>query len=106
MKFILEKCDENLINNINKDINAGVDLDTLPVYLSRTDKRYYIEFKCNDIAKANNFICLLMNPNPEIQQYVKDSLGIDVLGLNFRGIGDISELKEDVLKLLNKLERM
>lgn len=106
MKFILEKGDENIINGINKDINDGIDLDTLPLYLSRTDKKYYIEFKCADIAKANAFICLLMNPKPEIQQYVKDSLGIDVLALNFRGLGDLTDIKEDLRKLLDKLEDM
>lgn len=106
MKFILEERDERLINAINKDIEAGIDLDTLPLYVSRTDKKYYIEFKCSDTAKANNFINFLMNPNPEIQQYVKDSLGIDVLALNFRGLGDLSELKNDLQKLITKLDNM
>ena len=107
MKFVLEERDEKFINGLNKDIAENKNnTPFVPLSVDDMDKRYYIEFKCSDIAKANNFILTLLNHNEEFQQHIKDTLGIDVLALNYRGLGDISDIKEDLIKVVNKLERM
>lgn len=100
MKFVLEEGDERFINNINRAIEEG---EMPPLFVPRKDTRYYIEFECIDIAKANVFTYALMHNDKSL----KEQLGIDVRCIAYSGpdrkIDKLKKLLEDVIKQLDDL---
>ena len=102
MKFVLEERDTNYIDKINKDIQYG---ECPPLFVNQIGKRYYIEFECTDIAKANNFVFDMMNSRNEEQ--LEEVLGIRVNCINYcNGDTKLNELKETLKDFLYKLENM
>lgn len=101
MKFVLEEGDERFINNINRAIEEG---EEKPPLFVRKDTRYYIEFECTDIAKANAFVYNLISNGDSL----KEELGIDVKCIAYshpdRKISKIKKLLENVIKQLDNLD--
>ena len=101
MKFVLEEGDERFINNINRSIEEG---ELPPLFVSRTDTRYYIEFECTDIAKANAFVYTLMNNDKSL----KEDIGIDVKCIAYshpdRKISKLKKLLQNVIEQLDRLD--
>ena len=101
MKFVLEEGDERFINNVSRNIEEG---EMLPLLVSRTNTRYYIEFECTDIAKANAFVYTLMNNNESL----KEGIGIDVKCVAYshpdRKISKLKKLLQNVIEQLDRLE--
>ncbi len=104
MKFILEDRDQRNIDNINKDLQGGIN--DCPLFVSgEPGKKYYLEFEVTDIAKANTFVAnmLLTSKSKE----VRDTLGIDIKCLAYSGPDrKIDGIKEFLRNALNELERM
>lgn len=98
----LENEDLSYIEKINEDLKANEDI---PLLIGKKGKRYFIEFICEDVAKANNFAAMLMNPKREKVQELNDKFGISIKSLNFC-IGDskTKELKKYLKAFIEKLE--
>lgn len=104
MKFILEDKDVALINDINKDIEGEQEM---PLFINQENRRYYIEFECTDIAKANAFVINMISRNPNTIKEIKDTLGIKVTNLNYcHGDSKLEELKNLLKNMLEQLEHM
>lgn len=100
MKIIFDEKDENLINAINEDISKG---ELPPLFINEFNKKYYLEFECVDIAKANLFIHKMLGCDKD---NVPEDLGIKPNAINYRGLGDLTDVKETLRNLLAKLEDM
>lgn len=83
MKFQLTKQDEKYINKINLALNEG---ESIPLLITRTDHKYYLELSYIDFAKAENFIMSSLM-HPETADEVRNILGINVSGLHFANGG-------------------
>lgn len=104
MKIELDENDLSYINKINKDLENG---EQIPLFVGEKGKRYFIEFTCEDIAKANAFIMMFMNPNAEKVQELKDKFGIKVECISYcTGDTKREELKRYLRKMLQELEDM
>ena len=103
MKFILDEKDGNFIKRINEDIANKTDY--IPLIVNELGKNYYIQFEVTDIAKACNFITCLLYHN-ETRKQAEEILGIKMTALNYSGLGDLSEVKEELRKLLYKVENL
>ena len=103
MKFILEDHDLRNIDNINKDLQDGLQP---PLFVSgEPGKKYYLEFETTDIAKANTFVANMMNSHNA--KYIEETLGIDIKCIAYSGPDrKIDSLKEFLRNALNELERM
>ena len=103
MKFILEDHDLRNIDNINKDLQDGLQP---PLFVSgEPGKKYYLEFEITDIAKANTFVANMMNRHNA--KYIDETLGIDIKCIAYSGPDrKIDSLKEFLRNALNELERM
>ena len=103
MKFILDEKDGNFIKRINEDIADKTN--NVPLIVNQFNKNYYIQFEVTDIAKACNFITCLLYYD-ETRKQAEEILGIKMTALNYSGLGDLSEVKEDLRKLLDKVEKL
>lgn len=102
MKFEFDESDLKRIKNINDDLKEGKE-PMLLVY--NEGKDYFINFSCVDVAKANNFIGMLLCPNKEIQNDIEEKFGIRINSLNFcEGDTKISTLKEYLKKFIEDLD--
>lgn len=106
MKFVLEEHDQRTIDNINKDIREKDENRLL--FIDHIGSKYYIEFECVDVAKANVFAYTMMNPSIEKHKEIKETLGIDITAISYTSPRDreIENLKHDLKELLFKLEQM
>ena len=104
MKFILEETNKRLIDNINEDIKSG---EMPPLFVSEFDRKYCLEFKIIDIAKANSFIMDMMTHNPDIRKEIEDKLGIEVTAVKYdNGNAQVDNLKSLLREVLERLENM
>lgn len=104
MKIEFDENDLNYIEKINEDLKAG---EKIPLFVGTVGKRYFIEFTCEDIAKANAFAMMFMNPNIEKVKELKDKLGITVNCINYcSSDSKREELKRYLEKILYELEQM
>ena len=74
MKVIFDKNECDYIARVNSGIHDG------PLFIDNTEDTYYIEFKANDIGKANAFIDNLMKPRDNTSS---EMIGIDVTCITF-----------------------
>lgn len=104
MKFILDEDDNEFIESVNKDLEEG---NTPPIPINQIGGKYYIEFKCLDIAKANNFVLNIASSNDDIQKEIEEKCGISV---NFFSYSNpdrkIDSIKEILKRVLYELENM
>lgn len=104
MKIELDENDLSYIKKINKDLEDG---EQIPLFISEKGRRYFIEFTCEDIAKANSFVMMLMNPNAEKIQELKDKFGIRIECISYHARdAKREELKRYLREVLQELERM
>lgn len=104
MRFELSEKDKRFIEGVNKDLSEG---ENIPLFINEVGRRYYINFECLDVAKANLFALILLSSNPETEKNVEEVLGIRVNSLNyFDGDTRIGELKNYLREFLEKLEGM
>lgn len=105
MKFILEERDKILIDNINKDLEENKDI---PLFVNKKGGKYYLEFECDDIAKANAFVMYMMAPNEEIHENIRENFGIDITAFSYSNPKDreIENLKNMLRETLDKLEKL
>lgn len=104
MKIEFDENDLNYIEKINEDLKAG---EQIPLFIGTKGKRYYIEFTCEDIAKANAFAMMFMNPNAEKVQELKEKLGITVNCISYcSGDSKRGELKHYLQRMLQELEQI
>lgn len=104
MKIEFDKNDLSYIEKINKDLEAG---EQIPLFIGEEGKRYFIEFTCEDIAKANAFAMMFMNPNTEKVQELKDKFGIKVECINYcTGDTKKEELKRYLQRMLQEMDGM
>ena len=75
MKIEFDESDLSYIEKINEVLRAG---EQMPLFINTVGKRYFIEFTCEDIAKANALVMMFMNQNTEKVQELKDKFGITV----------------------------
>lgn len=101
MKFIAEEKDKKYTKAIN---TAFENNESVPVFLSEKNKKYYLEFTCTDLGKANAFIMNLMSPN--YSDNIKEKLGIEVLNVTYSLDPKIDRAKailENALREINEL---
>lgn len=104
MKIEFDESDLSYIEKINEDLKAG---EQIPLFIGTVGNRYFIEFTCEDIAKANAFAMMFMNPNAEKVQELKDKLGITVNCISYcSGDSKREELKRYLQGMLRDLEQM
>ena len=104
MKIEFDEKDLSFIEKINEDLK---DRERIPLFIGEVGKRYYIEFTCEDIAKANAFSMMFMNPNTEKVQELKEKFGITVNCISYcSGDSKIGEFKHYLQRMLQELEQM
>lgn len=104
MKIELDKKDFDYIEKINQDLLSG---EQIPLFIGEKGKRYFIEFTCEDVAKANAFAMMLMNPNPEKATELKEKFGITVNCISYcNGDSKVNELKQYLQSFLQSLENI
>lgn len=104
MKIELDEKDLKYIQNINEGLSNG---ENLPVFIPEKGKRYFIEFTCEDVAKANAFAMMFMNPNPEKVTELREIFGITVNCISYcNGDSKLSELKQYLQSFLQSLENI
>lgn len=104
MKIEFDENDLSYIEKINEDLKAS---EQIPLFIGTVGKRYFIEFTCEDIAKANAFAMMFMNPNTEKVQELKEKLGITVNCISYcSGDSKLEEFKRYLEKMLHELEQM
>lgn len=106
MKIILEKGEKNLIDNINKDLEDNKEIPFL--FINKKGSKYYLEFECDDIAKANTFVMYMMSPNKEMQENIRENFGINITAFSYCSPKEreIENLKNILRETLEKLENM
>lgn len=103
MKIEFDEKDLDYIDTINKALE---DRENIPIFIPEKG-RYFIEFTCEDIGKANAFAMMFMNPNIEKVQELKDKLGITVNCISYcSGDSKREELKRYLQGMLRDLEQM
>jgi len=102
MQFVLDEKDNSFIERLNRDLQNN---ENVPLFVNNIGKNYYINFTCEDIAKANLFILTLMqSANSE---YLKDTLGITINSINYcHGDNKIAELKDMLTSFIERLDNM
>lgn len=104
MKIGFDEKDLRYIDTINKSLENGEDI---PIFIPEKNRRYFIEFTCEDIAKANAFAMMFMNPNIEKVQELKEKFGITVNCISYcSGGSKRDELKHYLQRMLQELEQM
>lgn len=78
MKIILDEKDKRYANCINEALENN---ETVPIYLTRKNTKYYLEFTCTDVGKANAFIMHFMDKNADIEK-INNEVGINVIGVS------------------------
>lgn len=103
MKIEFDQKDLDYIDTINKALENG---ENIPMFIPEKG-RYFIEFTCEDIAKANAFAMMFMSPNTEKVQELKEKLGITVNCISYcSGDSKREELKRYLQGMLRDLEQM
>lgn len=100
MKFIAEEKDKKYTKAIN---TAFENNESVPVFLSEKNKKYYLEFTCTDLGKANAFIMNLMSTSCI---NTEEDLGIEVLNVTYSLDPKIDRAKailENALREINEL---
>lgn len=104
MKITLGKNDWNEIEKINQDLKEE---KKIPLLITEKGERFFLEFTCEDVAKANAFIRMFLNPNIESKEELKDIFGITTRCINYcYGDSKKEELKRYLQSFLQGLERM
>lgn len=104
MKIEFDENDLKYIEKINEDLKSG---EQIPLLVGTVGKRYFIEFTCEDVAKANAFAMMFMDPNVEKIRELKERLGITVNCISYcSGDSKREELKRYLEKMLRELEQM
>lgn len=106
MKIILEETEKNLIDNINKDLEDNKDIPFL--FINKKGSKYYLEFECDDIAKANAFAMYMMAPNEEIRENIRENFGINIIAFSYCSPKEreIENLKNVLRETLDTLENL
>jgi len=104
MKIELDERDLKYINNVNEDLENGEE----PIlFVNTLTNDYYINFRCVDLAKANNFIGMLLCPRDNMKNLVEENFGIKVNSLNFcEGDHKLSTLKSYLKEFMEKLDNI
>lgn len=104
MKIEFEEKDIKRIDGINEDIANN---QSPILFVNEVGKNYYINFECVDIAKANNFIWMLMTENKDIKKEIEDKFGIKINSINYcEGDNKLHTLKAYLKRFLDELEFM
>lgn len=102
MKFELEEKDKNYIDRVNEDLDSG---ENPPLFIGKLIKEYTFKFKCTDIAKANLFVSIFMNP--DYTNLINEIFGIEILSLNYNGLeGERNRVKKILQDCINELDRI
>lgn len=102
MRIEFDENDLRYIERINEGLKAG---EQIPLFIGTVGKRYFIEFTCEDIAKANAFAMMLMHPSAEKVQELKEKLGITVNCISYcSGDSMKQELKKYLEKMIHELD--
>ena len=100
MKFELEEKDKKYIDRVNEDLNSG---ERPPLFISQLGKEYTFKFKCIDIAKANLFASIFMNP--DYTNLFNEIFGVEILSLNFNGLeGERDKVKQILQNCIDELD--
>lgn len=106
MKFILDENDNEYIERLNKDLQEG---NNPPICIYQIGGRYYIEFECLDIAKANNFALnlLMYGRDINVQKEIEEKLGVSIKCIAYsnpdRKIDSLKEILKQALYDLDNL---
>lgn len=93
MKVLLEEKDKKYSKAINDALNNGEDI---PIPITKKDKKYYLEFICDDIGKANAFAMYFIHNNADIEE-ISNILGISNVTLK----SNINSNADDIKKILS-----
>lgn len=101
MKIILDEKDKRYANRINEALDND---ESIPIYLTRKNTKYYLEFSCTDIGKANAFIMHFMDKNTDIEK-ISNEVGINIIGISSNNsIKDsINEILTDAINKINDI---
>lgn len=102
MKIILEEKDKNYAERVNTAFNEGNKEFMTPIYSK--DKKYYIEFTCTDIGKANAFIMAFLF-NDDNSKELEEEIGINVTALNYKLLtkDSVNEILQDTIRKIEEL---
>lgn len=99
MKIDIDENDKRYVNEINECLAAGEDI---PLFISEKGRKYYFEFTCEDVGKANLFAVMLMNPSPEKVKELNENFGITVNAISYKDPApNVHKIKE-LLQLLSQ----
>lgn len=98
MKVVMDLQDKDYIERVNHILQSGEDL---PLLLNEKNKKYYLEFECDDLAKANAFIYNLVF---QIKEHRQDT-GITATVLNYSLMSrqEITNILQDAMRKIDKL---
>lgn len=100
MKVVMDLQDKDYIERINHMLQGEEDL---PLLLTEKNKKYYIEFECDDLAKANAFISNLVF---QIEEHTQDT-GITATALKYSIISrqEVEGILQEAMRKINDLWR-
>ena len=103
MKIILEEKDKNYAERINTALGEGEEIALMAPVHSK-DKKYYIEFTCTDIGKANAFIMAFLF-NDDNSKELEEEIGINVTALNYKLLtkDSVNEILQDTIRKIEEL---
>ena len=102
MKIILGERFNRTINAYDKDIKEN-GADKIPLFVNSYDRKYMLDFKVVDLAKANTFITAVLS-NPETYAEIEDKFGIRIESIRYNT--NVEDVKNVLREALEKLENM
>ena len=103
MKIEYDDNDKDYMEKVNESINGNGKY--VPIIIN-SNSFYYIKFKANDYAKANNFILSLLG-NSDVSNHMKDMFGIEIDSVYLSNPDSKkNEIAEYLRKVANELEGM
>ena len=104
MKIEFEEKDLTLIDNINKDLDAG---EKPILFVNEVDRQYFISFTCKDIAKANAFIRGLIRNQDFNNKELEEKFGIMIDSINYcEGDLKAKKLKSLLQDFITELDKL
>lgn len=96
MKIAYNDRDNDYVKKVNDAIENN---ESIPILVNKKDKKYYLEFECEDLGKANAFLYYFMYGN-----HIEDT-GINVTALNYSIINrdEINNILQDAIIRINEL---
>lgn len=105
MKIIFDEKDKSFAERINTALEEDND-EIFPLLLSRKGTKYYLEFECTDIGKANAFAWNFMRSNCKDVLELEEEIGIKVTAINYSIGSKIDETRNILQEAIDKINNL